>query len=217
MKKICFIFFALSTTSIYCQDDAIDEKDYQASLALYEESKLLIAEGKYEQATDFLQQAHEFFKGNSDYTYAAAFALYKLERYEEASKKIDWSLSLEPFQSDYYVVAGNIAYKRELFVEGIGFYTKALIYQDSTEVPIDDLNCLYNRGNCYLNNEEYSLAENDYSTLLDVDNNNYMAFHNRAQARVRMGKNKLACEDWHAAIDTGSKISQKYISKYCTP
>lgn len=203
--------------AIYCQDQGLTEfeADYQASLALYEESKLLIAEESYEQAIDFLQQAHEFYKGSSDYTFAAAFALYKLDRLKEAAKKIQWSLNLEPFQSDYHVMAGNIAYKRMIYEDAANFYSKALQYQDSSEVAIDDLGCIYNRGNCFLQLEQFKKAESDFSEVLTIDSLNYMAFHNRAQTRLRLNNLAGACEDFRLAINAGSEISGKYLLKYC--
>ncbi len=206
----------MSSWAVAAQEDVVDfDGDYQSSLALYEESKLLIAEGNYTQAVDYLEQAHQFYKGNSDYTYAAAFALYKLDSLEAAARKIGWSLSLEPFQSDYHVLAGNIAYKDKKYDNAIGFYSRALQYQDSSEVVIDDLSCYYNRANCHLQQKDFKSAEADYSYVLSIDESNYMAFHNRAQARLRLGQKNAACADFESAINAGSKISGKYLQKYC--
>ncbi|MEM9326279.1 MAG: tetratricopeptide repeat protein [Bacteroidota bacterium] len=190
-------------------------EDLQLCNALYEESKLLIEEEKYEEAVGFLEQAHEMYKGNTDYTYVAAYALYKLQKLEEAAKKIGWSLALEPFQSDYYVLAGNIAYKREDFEKGIEFYNKALQYQDSTEVAINELDCVYNRANCYLNLANYENAARDYSSVLSIDKENFMAFHNRGLARLKLGRTEQACADFDAAVSTGSGISDKYRKRHC--
>lgn len=189
--------------------------DYEASLALFEESRMLIEEEAYEQAVDYLQQAYEFYNGDSDYTYAAAFALYKLKRYEEALEKINWSISLRPFQANYHVMAGNIAYRDRKYEEGIDYYSQALQYQDSSEVAIDDLGCYYNRGNCYLRSALYEEAEWDFTEVLSIDESNFMAYHNRAQARLRLQKVDEACEDFQMAITNGSTISQNYLSKYC--
>lgn len=189
--------------------------EFETSMALFEESKLLIEEGQYSEAVDYLQQAYEFYNGNSDYTYAAAYALYKLNRYDEALNKIQWSISLQPFESTYHVMAGNIAYRSKQFDKGIDYFSQALQYQDSSSVAIDDLGCYYNRGNCYLSNKQYEEAENDFSEVLAVDETNFMAFHNRAQARLRQSKRTAACSDFNAAITHGSEISQSYITKYC--
>ncbi len=218
MKKYSLVIFVTLHISIaIAQTDsvAIDEGDYNASLALYDEAKLLIEEENYLLAVDFLQQAYEFYDGNSDYTYAAAFAFYKLDSLDAASNKIEWSLGLEPFQSDYLVLAGNIAYKSRSYDDAVRFYSRALQFQDSTDVAIDDLGCYYNRGNCHLKLAEYKAADEDYSYVLSIDESNFMAFHNRAQARLRSGQKEKACSDFQSAINVGSKVSRKYLLKYC--
>ncbi len=216
MKMVCWVAGMLIIHVVTGQVDSVEfAADYQASLALYEESKLLIAEGKYLEAVDFLSQAHEFYKGNSDYTYAAAFALYKIDSLRAAERKIGWSLSLEPFQSDYHVMAGNIFYKQMAYRRAINSYTQALQYQDSSQVVIDDLSCTYNRGNCYLQLELFQEAERDYSYVIDIDQSNYMAYHNRAQARLRSGRKEEACQDFQSAVDAGSRVSAEYMMKYC--
>ena len=214
MKYPALLFSLLWPFFVLAQQE-IDYEELQLSTALYEESKLLIDEGKYEEAVGFLEQAHDINKGNTDYTYAAAYALYKLKRLDAAAKQIGWSLMLEPFQSDYYVLAGNIAYKREDFAKGIEFYNKALQYQDSSEVAINELDCVYNRANCYLNLQNYESAERDYSSVLSIDRENYMAFHNRGLARLKLGLEPEACTDWNEAVQSGSSISQKYIKRHC--
>ena len=154
MKKCLIVaFIALGTLSVraqYSEEDLTEfEAAYQASVALYEVAKLLIEEEKYDQAIDFLQQAYEFYDGNSDYSYASAFAFYKIDSLGAAANKIEWSLGLEPFQSDYHVLAGNIAYKDQSYEDAVDFYSKALQYQDSTEIAIDELSCYNNLGNCH--------------------------------------------------------------------
>lgn len=217
-KKYALVFLTtLFAQAVFAQVDTafVDEGDYNASLALYDEAKLLIEEENYALATNFLQQAYDFYNGNSDYTYAAAFAFYKLDSLDDAANKIEWSLGLEPFQSDYLMLAGNIAYKSKSYEEAVRFYSRALQFQDSTDVAIDDLSCYYNRGNCYLKLEEYKAADKDYSYVLDIDPSNYMAFHNRAQARLRAGDRRGACVDFQEAINAGSKFSRRYLLKYC--
>ena len=200
-------------TIAHCQE--IDEEDYRASFALYEEAKLLIEEGNLDQAVDFLQQAHEFNKGNTDFTYVAAFALFKQKDYPAALKKIGWSLALEPFQSDYLVLAGNISFRAKQYEKSVGYYSKALQYQDSSEVPINELRCLYNRGTCYLNLKEYEAAVKDFSLVIDTDDENYMAYHNRGLAHINLRQGSEGCSDLQKAIDLGSPISEKYQNKYC--
>ncbi len=215
MKYCCLLFLTFFMGINASGQPEISSEDLELCNALYEESKLLIEEGKYDEAVGFLQQAHEIYKGNTDYTYVAAYALYKLKRLDDAADKIGWSIALEPFQSDYLVLAGNIAYKKREFEDGIGFYNKALRYQDSSQVAIDELNCIYNRGNCYLNLKNYESAERDYSSVLSIDDGNFMAFHNRALARLRLGLKEDACQDFENAVESGSNISSKYITKHC--
>ncbi|MDW3193919.1 MAG: tetratricopeptide repeat protein [Cytophagales bacterium] len=217
---ICSGLSSIGQAQDTMMSDSVDTEDnsaadFEASMALFEESKLLIEEGQFDQAVEYLRQAYEFYKGNSDYTYAAAYALYKLKRYDEALNKIQWSLSLQPFEATYHVMAGNIAYRSKQFDKGIDYFSQALQYQDSSGVAIDDLSCYYNRGNCFLSNRQYEEAEKDFSEVLSIDETNFMAYHNRAQARLRQKKLAAACEDFNSAITHGSEISQNYIAKYC--
>ncbi len=217
MRRFLIIPFLISLMPqiTWAQEGDNAAIDFEASLALFEESKLLIEEGQYDEAVEYLEQAHDFYNGDSDYTYAAAFALYKLKRYEEALNKIQWSISLQPFESTYHVMAGNIAYRSKQYEKGIDYFSQALNYQDSSKVAIDDLSCFYNRGNCFLGNKQYQEAESDFTEVLSVDETNFMAYHNRAQARLRQSKREEACSDFNAAIENGSEISQSYLIKYC--
>ncbi|MBV6644112.1 MAG: tetratricopeptide repeat protein [Cyclobacteriaceae bacterium] len=212
------LFFSLILVNIpfvFGQESVISEELYNKSMSLYNECTLLIDEGNYEKAIGFLDQAMAMNKGNSDFSYASAFAHYKLKQYQPALEKIKRSLQLEPFQSDYFVLAGNIAYQIKDYASGIEYYTAALDYRDSTEIPIDELKCLYNRANCYMGLRKYQQAEQDYSQVLQTDIGNYMAHHNRGLARVRIGRTEEGCMDFEKAVNFGSQLTQRYQVKHC--
>ena len=215
MKSKTLFSLICALIHLHACPQEIEQGDYEASFALYEEAKLLIEEENYDLAIDYLEQAHEFNSGNSDFTYIAAFAFFKKKDYHNAMKKIKWSLQLEPFQSDYHLLAGNISFRAKMYENGISYYTKALQFQDSTEVPINEVDCLYNRGTCNLYVSNYLDAEMDFTRVLKVDDENYMAYHNRGLARIKQNNETEGCRDFTIAIENGSKISEKYLSKYC--
>lgn len=75
----------------------------------------------------------------------------------------------------------------------------ALVFSVLRKHP-DNLSGLFNRGVCYHRKKEYRKAIDDFSSLIELDNSNSIAFHNRAQAYECLGNNQRAASDYTISL-----------------
>ncbi|MFY0628373.1 MAG: tetratricopeptide repeat protein [Reichenbachiella sp.] len=209
------LILILYSFSTFCQDEIVDESDYRRSKQLMDEGWVHVSANSFESSLAFFDKSIEIYDGNTDAFVGRATALMKLERLNEAERDVQSALKLSENQSDMFYLAGNIYFKMEYFEEAISYYTKAMKFNESSDVPIDSVNCYYNRGNCYFKAGLYRSAINDFTKSILMNDRFFNAYHNRALAYKHRDDMKNACTDFRKAEELGSNISEKYIKQYC--
>jgi tetratricopeptide (TPR) repeat protein len=104
---------------------------------------------------------------------------------EDSLNDFDKALEIDSHNSIIYSNRGLVLRKLERFPEAIEDYTKELELSQDTESKSRILN---NRAYCLAKIEHFETAIEDYSIVLDNDNTNIHAFHNRGISYERIGE-----------------------------
>lgn len=199
----------------YSQDDTVDEEAYNTSKQLASNGWDMIAADKFDHAIDQFSQSIDLFDGNTDAYVGRSTAYMRLDLLDHAEKDLKSALLLSPNQSDMFYLAGNIYFKMEYYIEATENYTKALSHNDVSDIPVNPVNCYYNRANAYFSSGMYRSAINDYSKVIELQESYMHAYHNRALAYKHREDFESACLDFNKAKELGSKMSDKFIDEYC--
>jgi tetratricopeptide (TPR) repeat protein len=73
----------------------------------------------------------------------------------------------------------------------------------------------FNRGNCYLKNNQHSKAIPDYDYALQLSPDNPDILTNRGFCHYKTNNAQAACSDWSVAFQLGSANTQRYIQSFC--
>jgi Ca-activated chloride channel family protein len=92
-------------------------------------------------------------------------ALYKKGSYEEACKKYQEALVLEPDNTDIHYNIGRALYKMNKLPEAVGEFQLALLTRDKRS----QANAFYNIGNCKFKQQQLDAAISSYTTTLILD------------------------------------------------
>ncbi len=206
----------LSITSVYAQDDVIDEGRYNQHQALVDQGWMHLTGSDFEVAVEKFNQAIEIYDGNADAYLGRANALMKFGKLDEAEQDVQKALGMTGEQADMYYLAGNIYFKMEDYFKATDYYSKALDFNELSEVPIDSMHCYYNRGNAYYEAGMYRSAISDFSKAIEIQSDFKNAYHNRGLAYSHRGSMTEACMDFFKAKELGDLSSDKYIKKYCS-
>ncbi|WP_158584022.1 tetratricopeptide repeat protein [Reichenbachiella sp. MSK19-1] len=209
----CIVLLAVSSST--AQDTVIDEDDYNSNQQHTSNGWDLIGQEQFEDALSQFNLAIDSYDGNADSFVGRANALLRIDRFSEAQKDIETALLLAPDQADMFYLAGNIYFKMEYFELAARNYSSAIRANDTSDIPVDLINCYYNRGNAYFSAGMYRSAINDFSRVIDANEDSFIAYHNRALAYKNREEYDMACQDFYKAQELGSKMSQKYIDRYC--
>ncbi|MGL1885009.1 MAG: tetratricopeptide repeat protein [Reichenbachiella sp.] len=220
IKSIYIVFFiqtiiVLSPGYTYAQEETVDEETYNNSKLHTSEGWDLVGLGELDQALKEFNMAIEFYNGDADSFVGRANVLMKLGRLDDAEKDVEQALLLAPNQSDMFYLAGNIYFKMKNYIKATNNYSNAIRYNDSSDIPVDLVNCYYNRGNAYFSSEMYRSAVNDFTKVIELKENYMQAYHNRALSYKNKKDFENACKDFYTAKELGSKMSDKFIEKYC--
>lgn len=216
MKKpivLTVLLFGFLTS--YSQEATISQEDYNEAVMAYNKGIQHFYDKEYEEALPLLTRATELNPNNSDMFFALSNIYNVTKDLDEAMVKINEALTLEPNQPDYLLHRANVQYKLKNYKAAISDYSDAIKYQIESGVMIDEAKTLYNRGNCHLYLKNYAEAKADFDLAIEGGYRLYDVYHNRATANIRLNKKSEACSDYKAALELGSPISKKYITKYC--
>lgn len=214
--QVAFVILYLSIIPAFAQDDeTIDENIYNQSSQLADDGWTYLSGQSFQDAVDKFTQSIELYDGNADALVGRANALMKLDRLDEAEKDILEALKMSGDEADMYYLAANIYYKMKYYENATSLYTKALDFNETSNVPIDIANCYYNRGNAFLGSGMYRSAINDFTKAIKNKEDFMNAYHNRGLAYKNRDAITEACADFEKAKSLGSLTSEKYIDKYC--
>ncbi|MBK7028709.1 MAG: tetratricopeptide repeat protein [Bacteroidales bacterium] len=71
-----------------------------------------------------------------------------------------------------------------------------------------------NRGNCYVQVQDYKSGIDDFSAAIAIDPKNKDAYFNRGAAHYLAGDGQM-CPDWRIAVGMGNEKAKGFLEKYC--
>ena len=157
MKKILALFFVFIVTGIVAQNNK--------SIALEKgmEAIKLMDEGNYEESIKLLEESKKLDPKNYSYPYEIAYAHVLQKEYQSAIDILEKTKKYKKINSQVYQLLGN-CYDYQ------GKSEKAIMtYEDGMKKFPNAGNLHLEKGNVYLNNEEYTLAIENYKNGLRVD------------------------------------------------
>ena len=125
------------------------------------------------------------------------------------------AIKLNPGNYEYYYLVGNIFQKNNEIETAESYYTKALNKITSTKNP-DTYLILFNRGNCYIKEENYEPALADYDSSLKLNPNHFASYANRGISKIKQLDTLGACYDWYIAKENQIMEAEDYYTLFCT-
>lgn len=199
------------------QTDTLSQEVYNASVEAYNQGLDAFYSKDYERALPQLRLSAKLNPNFADVWYAMSSTQNALGLLDSALININKAIGLESEQPDYALQRANIYFKKKDYKKAAADYTSALKYNATADedVQIMEDHVFFNRGNCWLYLEEYAKARADFDKAIASGYDVASVYHNRATALLRLDLRSDACKDFRKAVELGSKISDKYIDKYC--
>lgn len=112
----------------------------------------------------------------------------------------------------YFV--GELFRFRKDYKKAIDQYTNAINLNTNKEEKSFYLpNFFSQRAFCYVKENRYKEAAEDYTTALKIDPEDELVLINRGVCYQKMKDDKKAVADWEKAVSLGSKLGQEYLDK----
>ena len=205
----------ISQKSIFFQSPKgyLDEKDY-AVIPIPKEMKqpLLDYLGKYHGITthtiysDIFGYIQNQGKHQTAYTeFYIGLTFYKEEKYEEAIKRYDQAIDINPQFAEAY---NNRGITKDL----LGRHEEAITdYNEAIRINPQLAEAYYNRGTTkdLLGRHEKAIA--DYDQAIRINPQYAQAYYNRGNAKGELGQHEEAIADYDEAI----RINPQYAQAYC--
>lgn len=112
-----------------------------------------------------LQEYLDYSKGKS---------LYEKENYDEAETVLKSALEHGEEPGKIYRALGDVAYQKNDYEQALKFYDQSLL----TKTEDDDVDIYFNKGNSYLNQQQFDKAAEEYKNVLAKSPNDQSAKKN---------------------------------------
>lgn len=212
--SIILILFILDIRISFSQE-IIDLEDYQKSFELLNKGLELLNYENYNEAIEQFNASALLNNNSADVFLNRAFAYMKTGKHNLAEADIETAMELAKGQSDIYYQAGNIYFSNNNYKRAIEYYDSSLVYNSTSEIPVDLDIVYFNMGNSYLELKSYSEAIENFNGCLSINPGRVAAYHNRGIAYRNLGQFEKACLDFSISKALGSNISSKFIDADC--
>jgi tetratricopeptide (TPR) repeat protein len=171
-------------------------KDYNRAISLKPKDKefMKTLQANLQNAEDALQNESNDEEDDADESVNKGRKLIDKEKYDEAIKVLNESISLSPDNYLAFFWRGRAYEAVEEYDKAIGDYTEAIRLDPS------DKDSYYCRGGSYLSNEEYEKAISDFNEYIATNHTNANAFNLRGNAYHASGDYSSAIKDYNKAI-----------------
>ncbi len=205
--------FNIGTVNYWLQNYDESIKDFSAAIQLGADKKKCYwwigntysAQDDYEQAiTSYNEIIREYPNSSDGYRLRGHIHLYKNDL-EKALADYTKAVDLSGFAIDYFY-RGNVYLQQEQFLSAIDDYSKAIKLKPA------EIDFYTARGTAYRKNNQYQLAEKDYSMIVGGFNN-AEAFNARALFYTETQQFDLAEKDFTQAIALSPKEAWLYTAR----
>lgn len=179
-------------------------------------AKELMAQESYAEAIQHLKSAVEL-----DSSMRASYMLIYEAGYVSGNTQVarDYlekakTIFLEDDEVIYYLA--KVYQKEKNYLAALGEFTLAIKY---SKVNGEDLPIIYDyyasRGVCYLKQNKYQKALDDFNDALKLNEMEGSIYVNRGYALYKLEQHDAGCKSWQKAFDLGHTYVQKYLDKFC--
>lgn len=133
--------------------------------------------------------------------YYQVFDLQQDEQYEIGLSLLEKLIEMNPINSDYLFVKGDIYKAKNDTVLQLEYYNRAINMNSSNEVYY------YNRGNFFYRKNDFEKAISDYTKGIELNPNYYQCYTNRGLSYMSLGKEDFAKKDLKKAAEFGDELA----------
>ena len=110
----------------------------------------------------------------------------------------------------------KLLYKARLSFSQGDYPTAIDLYSSILQAGVEMLECYLFRGCAYFHMEQYAKAAADFSSAIELDPFNPLAYHNRASSRVKNGELNDGIKDYERAISLKEDYAEAYKNRGVT-
>lgn len=194
----------------------INYVEHNKAVEKLNQAKELMAQESYAEAIQHLKSAVEL-----DSSMRASYMLIYEAGYVSGNTQVarDYlekakAIFLEDDEVIYYLA--KVYQKEKNYLAALGEFTLAIKY---SKVNGEDLPIIYDyyasRGVCYLKQNKYQQALDDFNDALKLNEMEGSIYVNRGYALYKLEQPDAGCKSWQKAFDLGHTYVQKYLDKFC--
>ena len=161
-------------------------------------------------AIEFFEKSIDANKFCFDCFYNAGLSYAKISKHEKAIDSFQKATKINSNYSNSFYNMANSYFALKKYNEAIQNYSIALDLNPNNTNEI-----VYNRGMCYANIENFSMARKDFETFTLSIKNNADAFYNLALACYRLSDFNSSCANAKKSLSFGKTEAQVFIDETC--
>jgi len=213
--KICFLslLFFITINSTFAQVSLFDRNK---AVALINQASAEVKAQNYSPAIVKLKTAIKL-----DSSQRAAFTLINQAFYETGNrdsqvKYLNKAKSIYTDDDEFPYHLGKLYQKENNLEAAICEYNTAIKF---SKINGEDYEIVYdyyaNRGICFLKQNLYTEAVNDFDYAIKLNDMKGSIYANRGIALFQMKKKEEACKSWERALELGQSSVELYLTMYC--
>jgi len=193
MKYLIIIVYLFNLTALaIAQDEGSNRKN--AGIA-YNKAVEAIAKENYQEAYTHLTQSLTHDPNWADVKLTLAKVKIELGMTDEAIEDFKKLLNEDPDNGEYWFYAG--------YLEFTGTYDSTVLQNcnKASSLGFTNPELFYCRGINYFLAGDYQSAVTDFTRTIELDNNHYLAYHDRGSAKRLLGDMQGALYDFRTSTD----------------
>jgi len=145
-------------------------------------------------------------KSSPEFWQAEAREAFGNKNFTKAIAAYDYLIELDPQNSDYYFLRGNLHFDSQQYDLALGDFSKAIEIRPT-------FNLYYNRGLAYGNLQQYDNAVQDYVKALAFNPKDPNVYYYRGNSYLLLGEYKKAINDFNKAISLKPNFAEAYYNR----
>lgn len=212
-KYFLALTFLIDSSFAICQ---IDFDNYEAAIYLNNSALIDIENNDYYTAIPKILKALLLDSTNRNAYINLSYAYNQINQHILLVPHLEKAKQIFIEDDEILYYTGNVYQKIEDLEKAINNYDSAIIY---SKVNGEDFELVYayylNRGICFLKQQKFEQALEDFNYALKLDGNKSSIYANRASTYFQLKMIHEACFDWVKANELGEKSVYNYILIFC--